>query len=257
MQSNQDFVAQQRFVAPPAGTTKRRRSAGSVLRRVLLVLLVALVLVAALGVGAGYAFVERTLPQIDGSLTVSGLGAPASVVRDSYGVPHITGASLHDVAFAQGYVTAQDRLFQMELNRRVAQGRLAEIFGAQLVDADAFLRTLNLPAAAQTELATLDGASKQELQAYADGVNAFISTHQNALPLEFSILGFAPQPWQPVDTLAYGRVLAETLDGAWYDKYTRALIAAKVGPGVLPTLYPLYPSANPTLIHTKITGTEV
>ncbi|HEX6819189.1 MAG TPA: penicillin acylase family protein [Ktedonobacterales bacterium] len=242
-------------MAQPLYARPRRGGAWRVIRRILLLLLVALVVVAALGAGAGYVFIERTLPQTSGSLTVAGLSASVSVVRDGYGVPHITATSLHDVAFAQGYVTAQDRLFQMELNRRIAQGRLAEIFGSQLVDTDAFLRTLDLPDAAQAELASLDDASKQELQAYADGVNAFLTSHQNSLPLEFSILGFAPQPWQPVDSLAYARVLSETLDGKWFTKYTRALVQAKLGASVLPILYPLYPPDNPTLIHTRIRRT--
>jgi penicillin amidase len=227
-----------------------------VVLRIVLGLLVVVLVLAGVAAGAGYWFVERTLPQTGGTIAVAGLGASVSVVRDGYGVPHLTGASLHDVAFAKGYVTAQDRLFHMEVNRRVAQGRLAEIFGPSVVDADAFLRTIDLPAGASAEYAGLDGQSKQELQAYADGVNAFVAAHKDTLPLEFSILGFTPAPWQPVDSLAYARVLSETLDGTWYTKYTRAMVLAKLGPDAASTLFPPYPDENPTLIQTRKAGRD-
>ena len=168
------------------------------------------------------------------------------------GVPHITAQTAHDVFFAQGYVTAQDRLFQMEFNRRVAGGRLASMFGPgtknSLIAADEFLRTLGFYQSAQTELANLDPAVRTELQAYADGVNAFINTHQNTLPLEFTILGIRPSPWTPLDSLAYGRVVSFSLDNQWYIKYTRALIIAKAGTGVASALFPAYPETNPTLL---------
>ena len=230
----------------------RKRSIRATIGRVLLGALVAVILLVGL-VGAGsLVFVGRTLPTTSGSFTIKGLEQPTYVLRDGYGVPHITGANLHDVLFAQGYVTAQDRLFQMEFNRRVAEGRLAEMFGAgddnSLIDADEFLRTLNLYASAQVEFKLLDSRTSEELQAYSDGVNAFIASHQNSLPLEFSILGITPKPWTPVDSLAYGRVVALSLDNTWYAKYTRAMIASKVGSAVAADLYLAYPAANPTLL---------
>ena len=201
------------------------------------------------GVGAFY--VQQTLPQASGSLAVSGLQAKVAVARDTYGVPHITAQNQHDLFFAQGYVTAQDRLFQMEFNRSVAQGKLAALFGAgsdnSLVDADAFLRTLDFYHSANAELAGLDPAVRTELQAYADGANAFVATHPHTLPLEFTILGVNWQPWTPLDSLAYGRVVAFSLDNSWYIKYTRALVTAKAGPGVEGALFPSYPVTNPTL----------
>ena len=96
-----------------------------------------------------------------------------------------------------------------------------------LVDADAFLRTLGMYAAAQTELASLDDTTRSELQAYADGINAFVSSHKGSLPLEFTVLGITPDPWNPIDSLAYGRVVAYSLDGTWNTKYTRAIVTAK------------------------------
>ena len=229
----------------------RKRSTRSVIGRILLGALLVVLLLISLSGAAAVLFVQRTLPQTSGSLSVKGLLQPTYVLRDQWGVPHITGDNLHDVLFAQGYVTAQDRLFQMEFNRRVAMGRLAEMFGAgdhnSLVDADAFLRTLNLYASAQTEIKALDSRAYTELQAYSDGVNAFLNSHTNSLPLEFSILGISPEPWTPVDSLAYGRVVALSLDSTWYTKYTQAMIAAKVGPDIAAGLFPAYPSSNPTL----------
>src|SRR5690348_14044776 len=219
--------------------------------RILLGIVIAVVvIVAALG-GAGYVFIRRTLPETRGTIHVAGMQQGATVIRDQWGVPHITASSLHDLAFAQGYVTAQDRLFQMEFNRRVAAGRLAELFGAgpdnSLIDADSFLRTLGLEQSARGELTFLDARTRAELQAYADGVNAFVGTHKSALPLELTILGVTPEPWTPTDSLAYGRVVALSLDNQWLTKYTRAMVQAKAGPVVTAALFPPYPDTDPTL----------
>ena len=196
-------------------------------------------------------FVQRTLPQTTGTLSVKGLHSTVSVLRDTWGVPHITGDDLHDVSFAEGYVTAQDRLFQMEFNRRIAQGRLAEMFGAgddnSILDTDILLRTLDLYSAARDEEANLDPNTLTMLTAYSDGVNAFLASHQNSLPLEFTILGITPQKWTPLDSLAYGRVVALSLDGTWGTKYSRAMVTNKAGPILASALFPQYPAANPTL----------
>lgn len=222
-----------------------------ILARVLLTLAVVLLALGTATAGAATLLVGRTLPQTTGTLSLRGLEHPVSVLRDRWGVPHITAATLHDVAFAQGYVTAQDRLFQMEFNRHVAAGRLAELFGSgsdnSLIVADEFLRTLGLYDSAHGELANLDPQVAGELQAYADGVNAFLAAHRSALPLEFSILGDTPAPWTPLDTLAYGRVVALSLDNTWYLKYTRAMVLAKLGPQATSALFPSYPTENPTL----------
>lgn len=237
--------------APGTPVVVRRRSVGRTLFRVFLGIIIGLVLLAVLAGTTSVWFVQRTLPQTTGTLSVKGLHNNVSVVRDSWGVPHISGDDLHDVSFAEGYVTAQDRLFQMEFNRRVAQGRLSEMFGAgednSILDADIFLRTLDLYGAARYEEANLDSRTLAMLTAYADGINAFLDSHSNSLPLEFTILGITPQKWTPLDSLAYGRVVALSLDNTWGTKYTRAMIYDKVGPIIAAALFPQYPSANPTL----------
>lgn len=229
----------------------RRRSVRRILFRVLLGVGIGAVVLAALAGTTSIWFVQRTLPQTTGTLSIKGLHNSASVLRDSWGVPHITGNDIHDVAFAEGYVTAQDRLFQMEFNRRIAQGRLAEMFGAgednSILDTDILLRTLDLYGAARYEEANLDQPTFTMLSAYADGVNAFLATHQNSLPLEFTILGITPQKWSVLDSLAYGRVVALSLDSTWNTKYSRAMVTNKVGSAIASTLFPQYPDANPTL----------
>ncbi len=237
-----------------SGKSAAGRGSQSWLRRlahgagVALIVVLCLVIVLA---GVGVFYTQQTLPQVSGSLAVRGLQARVSVARDTWGVPHITAQNQHDLFFSQGYVTAQDRLFQMQFNRSVAQGKLAALFGAgtdnSLVDADAFLRTLDFYHSARVELEALDPAVRAEMQAYADGVNAFVAAHPHTLPLEFTILGISWQPWTPLDSLAYGRVVAFSLDSSWYTKYTRALVIAKAGPGVESVLFPSYPTTNPTL----------
>ena len=234
---------------------------GARLVRGLLVTLTLIVCLVIVLVSAATIYVGQVLPQTSGSLAVAGLQQRVYVARDNLGVPHITAQNAHDIAFAQGYVTAQDRLFQMEFNRRVAGGRLASMFGAgdknSLIDADEFLRTMDFYASARDELSRLDPLVASELQAYSDGVNTFISTHQNTLPLEFTILGIHPDPWTPLDSLAYGRVVSLSLDNNWYIKYTRALIVAKAGTGVASALFPAYPDDNPTLLMGPNTAAPV
>src|SRR5690242_5590634 len=196
-------IGQPAPITPAAPVTPavpvRRRRVGRIVFRVLLGLAIAIVILAALAGTTSVWFVQRTLPQTTGTLKVKGLDSTVSVLRDSWGVPHITGDNVHDVAFAEGYVTAQDRLFQMEFNRRVAQGRLAEMFGAgeddSILDTDILLRTLDLYGAARYEEANLDARTLEMLTAYSDGVNAFLDSHQNNLPLEFTVLGITPLPW--------------------------------------------------------------
>ena len=251
-------------ITPPVSSAKPRRSFRRVALRVALGAVIGVVVLATIAAATSVWFVQRTLPQTTGTLTVKGLHSKVSVLRDSFGVPHINGDDLHDLAFAQGYVTAQDRLFQMEFNRRVAQGRLAEMFGAgkdnSILDTDILLRTLDLYGAARDEEANLDPNTLMMLTAYADGVNAFLASHENSLPLEFTILGVTPQKWTPLDSLAYGRVVALSLDGTWGTKYARAMVTDKVGPIVASALYPQYPAANPTLfasVNTAAPPTEV
>lgn len=162
-----------------------------------------------------------TLPKTSGVLVVAGPSAPVEIARDAHGIPTITADNRRDAAFGLGFVHGQDRLFQMDLLRRVAAGRLAEVLGHRAVRTDVFMRTLGLMRAADSSLAVLQPETVDRLDAYADGVNAAIS-EQTLLPPEFLLLGYEPEPWTALDTLAFGRLMALRLSGNWREEALRA-----------------------------------
>jgi len=145
--------------------------------------------------------VLRPLPTIDADERLLGLHERVEILRDGYGVPHVFADDLHDVFFAQGYVTAQDRLWQMDIYRRAAEGRLAEVLGEPGLESDRFTRTLGLGRAAQLDLSVISNEARGFVEAYMEGVNKFLEQHGESLPVEFTILGYRPEPWTLVDTL--------------------------------------------------------
>jgi penicillin amidase len=206
-------------------------------------------------VGAHYwlrAAVRNSLPQIDGSLTIAGLSAPVTIQRDNHGVPHIRAASVDDLVIAQGFVTAQDRLWQMETLRRHASGTLAEILGSDLVKHDHTQRILQIGAAADRALAALPPDQLHWLEFYARGVNASIIAQRSHLPVEFRLLGFAPAPWTPRDSLLVGLTMFQDLTNSFPVKMGREVIAAKLPPDLVDDLYPVgswrdHPPVQPTV----------
>ena len=174
-------------------------------------------------------FIYRPLPQIDGSTSLPGLEHEATVERDIWGVPHIRSASVEDLAEAQGYVMAQDRLWQMDLLRRVARGQLSEILGPRTLLIDKQFRTYGFARAAERDATLLDRESRNVMEAYARGVNQFIAQHKKSLPLEFSLLGYEPKPWQPSDTLAISGYMYRTLADTWERKLNRAKVIERAG----------------------------
>jgi penicillin G amidase len=182
-------------------------------------------------------FVYRPLPQLDGGVALAGLKAEVTVVRDAWGVPHIRAGSLEDMAEAQGYVVAQDRLWQMDLLRRVARGQLSEIVGPAAINIDKQYRTLNFSRAAERDVQLLDPAARSAMEAYARGVNRFIEQHQNRLPLEFSLLNYKPQPWQPSDSLVIAAYMYQTLTFTWDEELDRAKVIERVGAARAKELY--------------------
>ena len=174
-------------------------------------------------------FIYRPLPQIDGSVALSGLEHGVTVDRDRWGVPHIRAASVEDLAEAQGYVMAQDRLWQMDLLRRVARGQLSEILGPGTLPIDKEFRTNGFARAAERDATLLDLDSRKVMEAYARGVNQFIDQHKNNLPLEFSLLHYEPKPWQPSDTLAISGYMYRTLSDTWERELNRAKVTERAG----------------------------
>jgi penicillin amidase len=175
-------------------------------------------------------FIYRPLPQLDGTISLPGLQKEATVERDNWGVPHIRAASLPDAVEAQGYVMAQDRLWQMDLMRRASRGQLSEIVGPLALKSDKQFRTFGFSRAADRELAAMDQDSRSMMEAYARGVNLFIAEHQNSLPLEFSLLKYKPAPWQPSDSLVIAGYMYQTLTDTWERELDRAKVEERLGP---------------------------
>jgi penicillin amidase len=188
-------------------------------------------------VGALY-YVRSSLPTVEGRIALAGLGAPVEVRRDANGIPYLTAQSEADAYFALGFVHAQDRLWQMEQQRRLAAGRLAEVFGERALPSDRFMRTLGLYRAAEQSLEHLGEPVRAALDAYAAGVNAFLDERHGALPPEFLLLRHAPEPWRPADSLAFGKVMAVTLAENWRRELLRARLMARLTPEQVASLWP-------------------
>jgi penicillin amidase len=219
---------------PPPSPRRRRR----VLVPLFGAVLAGLVLVALVACGLYWRWSRAALPQVDGEAALPGLSAPVTVRRDAVGVPHLSGASILDALRAQGYVTAQDRLWQMDLMRRRALGELSEAFGEGALRADKEIRTLGLGDAAGRTLALVPPHLREELDAYAAGVNAFVASHGDALPLEFRLLRYVPRPWEPKDSVAVGKLLAMDLAQGWDGEAFRATVGDALPPDVQEMLFP-------------------
>jgi len=198
--------------------------------------------------GGLYLYLLSSLPQTDGRLVVAGPKAEIRIERDADGVPLIAAQDDEDAAFGLGFVHAQDRLFQMELQRRYGAGRLAEIFGPEALTIDRQMRALGLYRAAEVEIPFLSSTVRRGLEAYAAGVNAFLVTRRGALPPEFLMLRFAPDPWQAADSLVWGKLMALRLGGNYRGELQRARMARTISAADLAFLYPEYPKDAPTTL---------
>lgn len=194
----------------------------------------------ALAAGALSYLLRRPLPSLDGEVRLNGLSAAVEIVRDRWGIPHISARDPFDAFFGQGFCHAQDRLWQMELTRRLASGRLAEVFGPAALDVDRFHRRLGLHRAAAREWAEAETTLRDVLRAYAAGVNACLDGQiaSKKLPAEFILARFQPQPWEPVDTLGFARYLAHSQSPNWESELIRSRLIARVGYAAAATLEP-------------------
>jgi len=180
------------------------------------------------------------LPVLDGDVHLAGLSAPVTVRRDGHGVPHIEAATEDDLFVAQGYVTAQDRLWQMDAFRRNANGELAEVMGSSMVAHDRAQRVLQFRNTARRVYANLSAEDRARFDAYARGVNLYIAQHGDSLPPEFSLLHYKPQPWSGVDSVSIGLMMVDMLDSHWYAKLGRDHVAARLHDQKLESeLYPV------------------
>lgn len=210
--------------------------------------LLALLLVGLLAAGV---WLRSASPQVDGDIALEGLHGDVEIWRDALGVPHVFASDEHDLHFALGVLHAQDRLWQMELVARVAQGRLAEAIGAGLLESDRFLRTLGIWRAAQDQERSMDADALAPLQAYADGVNAFLAARTGALPPEFLALGIEPQAWTPLHSLAIEKVMAWDL-ALYGDAADASRAVARLGLDTVAKLLQPYPEWGPTILEGQV-----
>lgn len=210
------------------------------------------IVVVVLGAAAGgaWTWLRGSLPAMEGTIELAGLSAPVRIVRDRNAVPHVYAENVEDVMYGLGFVHAQDRLWQMEINRRVGAGRLAEVLGAPARPADRFLRTLGVHRAAERAYAELDRRTRGVLDSYAAGVNAFLDARDGPLPPEFLILRHRPEPWAPRDSLAWGKMVAWDLARNWRRELLRLRLVklAGVPPDRLFELFPPYPGDAPVAL---------
>lgn len=233
----------------PANTTASSPKKKKGRRARLLVLVLVLALVAGVGYGAYWSIstVRASFPQTTGSIELEGLGGRVEVKRDDHGIPQIYADSDEDLFRAQGFVQAQDRFWEMDVRRHMTSGRLSEMFGAGQVETDAFLRTLGWRRVAQQEYDTkLSPETKKYLQAYADGVNAYLEGRSaDELSVEYAALAFTndykPEPWTPVDSVAWLKAMAWDLRGNMQDEIDRSLLTSRLSAEQIRDLYPAYP----------------
>ncbi len=197
----------------------------------------------------------QSFPQIDGEIQLEGLDDEVNIYRDTMGIPHIYAATSHDLFFAQGYVHAQDRFWQMDAWRHIGSGELSEMFGEGQLETDSFLRTLGWRKTAEAEWEGLDSNTKAMLQAYADGVNAYLADHHDtAVSLEYAVLGllspdYVIEPWEPVHSLTWGKAMAWDLRGNLGEEIERAELLKVLTPEQVAVFYPEYPQDRPVIVN--------
>src|SRR5438477_2204093 len=212
------------------------------MRRIIVRILAAVLLLIAVAAGAVYVYLRQSLPQTSGTIAVAGVSGPVDIIRDADAIPHIFATTKADALFGLGYVHAQDRLWQMEFQRRIGHGRLSEIFGDATVPQDRFLRTVGFARAARLAWQHLPDDARQQIDAYCAGVNAFISTHHGRLlPPEFMLLRFEPEPFTGPDVLVWVKMMAWDLSANYTQELMRHDIAARVGAERMADLLPPYP----------------
>ncbi len=215
-------------------------------------ILIGLLAVSLLVCCAGFFFlryqVVKSFPEDSGNVTVPGLQQSVLVARDGFGVPLIKATNDEDLAFAMGYVHAQDRLWQMDMARRVGEGRLSELFGAKTIPFDRMFRTIGIHTIAKRAYEAMELESKERLASYAKGVNAFIESHQGRYPLEFDMLNYQPEPWNPVHSVMIGRLMAWELNLSWWTDLTFGILAERVGLEKAVDVFPTFPANVPPVV---------
>ena len=207
---------------------------------------------ALLGLGGGWLWLRSSLPKTAGILNLPGLGAEAEILRDPMGLVTIRARSETDASFALGFVHAQDRLWQMDLMRRAGAGRLSEVFGSATIDIDKLMRLMDFYRLAEASYRQLSPPARALLDAYSRGVNAFLEQRRGALPLEFQLLRYAPEPWRPAHSLVWGKAMALQLSNNWQAEALRARLAARLNEAQIDFLWPPYPKDAPVTLAESV-----
>lgn len=205
---------------------------------------VILLLLICIGAVLVYVILKSTVPDISGEILTDEVKAPVSIIRDEYGVPHIFGENEHDVFFAAGYAMAQDRLWQMDIMRRVAYGRLSEIFGESTLEDDRFLRTIFAPKSSLDFYNELPPGAKEMSDAFVSGINFYLESTDDRPPLEFLLLGYKPDPFNPEDVVAMNMVMAFALNRSMGVEILRARLSEIISDEKLEEVFGYYPAGS-------------
>jgi penicillin amidase len=223
----------------------------SVMARTVLKVAAGFALLVAIAVAGAYIYLRRSLPSVDGTVAVNGIHGSVEIIRDGDAIPHVFASNKADALFGLGYVHAQDRLWQMEFQRRIGFGRLSEIFGAATVPQDRFLRTVGFGRAARVAWNRAPAWAKEQVDAYVAGVNAFIATHHGSqLPPEFSLLRFEPEPWSGADVVVWVKMMAWDLSANYSFELLRDDLVRAVGEDRMQQLMPPYPVNGLSIVDT-------
>ncbi|MFP5517274.1 MAG: penicillin acylase family protein [Alphaproteobacteria bacterium] len=208
-----------------------------------------------------YLWMRAQQPQTGGTVAIPGSGAPAEIVRDGQGVVHIFATTERDAYRALGYAHAQDRLWQMETMRRAGAGRLAELIGVKYGDfalrTDRLMRTLGVRRSAEAMAATLSPDARAAFDAYAEGVNAYLETRSEALPLEFQLLRHTPEPWTVADSLVWAKLMALQLSANYRDELFRSRVLERLSPPQIDDLFPSDVPGSPTTLAGELRGMDL
>lgn len=205
---------------------------------------------------AGLLWLRTSLPGLSENITLAGIDAPVEIIHDGNAIPHIVASSSDDAYRALGFVHARDRLFQMDFMRRLGAGRLSEVTGRPTLRLDKTMRTLGLYRLAEETVKRLPPDARRALDAYAQGVNAFLTARSGALPPEFVVLRYQPEEWTPADSLVWGRLMAMRLTGNWRTEALRAALSARLSPAQLTDLWPRSDGKTPPTLASALSAAE-
>lgn len=190
----------------------------------------------------------KSIPEYEGTKDLDNLSSTIEIYRDRYAIPYIFAGNQQDAAFALGYCHAQERMFQMDLSRRAAYGRLSEVFGAQTVTFDMMFRTIGMERTVKRELAQTDPEFMVQLKAYSAGVNAYIKEAKGKYPIEFDVLGYEPEEWKPEHSLIIGKMLGWQMNISWWTDVAFAHLAERFSEEKIRQIVPEYPADAPVIV---------